>query len=799
MARRALLIAGDHYEDPAVPDLAAPARDAQELRRLLADPAVGGYDVQIAINETAARLRARVAAFFDERPDDDVLLLYFSGHAFADADGRLSFLAADTYAKDVATTGLPVDLLYDAMARTRAEAIVLLLDCSLPAGLEGRGGPLERRALETPLAVLVAAAGGGQAIESADPAESLFSAAIVGGIASGAADGNGDGTIDVDELYEYVVEYLREWGARSGVTQVPQRFLNNVTRPIPLARVPAAQSTPVGAPTVAVGSLGGANNDRVPAEDQLGFVHYVDAFCELITSRATEPPLTIGIFGSWGMGKSFLLEHIERRLSNRQDRDGPAAETSPPLTVYVVRFNAWEYSAAETVWPALVRKIVKTLDEEVRWPWRKRLWTRLRWNLARDLRRVRGVAVAAVIGIGFSLGVALWQSHQSFAAVAGAVAAVVSVASVAKAATNPVSRWVTSLFEASDYGGQMGYMEAIRHDLDQLERRLHDSGDSGKPVLARVLVLIDDLDRCEPEKVVEVLQAVNLLLNFNSFIVCMGIDARVVTRAVERHYEGVLTKAGASGYEYLDKIIQIPFRIPEPGETELRTFLGKQLGDPVPPAGSTPADTPDGDGVSAGDEDDAGVPMRDEAPAGGGDPAGHGPPPEPEDAAVPFTYDELVAFRELVPFLRPNPRHLKRLVNVYRLVRSLARIRYDTTIADNPKATIQLLLMSGQWPYRMREMLQQLEATKPGADGDDATGDPLLQLLNRAEERVSRAAFDRVEGSGALMRTMLERDGSGLSWEQLERIRRYTVNFNPAAEGHEFEPSPEGDAAEAAG
>ena len=48
--------------------------------------------------------------------------------------------------------------------------------------------------------------------------------------------------------------------------------------------------------------------------------------------------------------------------------------------------------------------------------------------------------------------------------------------------------------------------------------------------------------------------AINLLLNFDSFIVCLGIDARIITRAVERHYRGLLGPAGASGYEYLDKI-----------------------------------------------------------------------------------------------------------------------------------------------------------------------------------------------------------------------------------------------------
>ena len=132
--------------------------------------------------------------------------------------------------------------------------------------------------------------------------------------------------------------------------------------------------------------------------------------------------------------------------------------------------------------------------------------------------------------------------------------------------SNPLSQWVTALFEERDYGKQIGYMTEIRDDLERLGKRL--KGDGG-----RILVTIDDLDRCEPEKSVEVLQAINLLLNFDSFVVCLGIDARVITRAVERHYQGLLGPSGASGYEYLDKVVQIPFRIPQPTDDEVSSFI----------------------------------------------------------------------------------------------------------------------------------------------------------------------------------------------------------------------------------
>ena len=115
-------------------------------------------------------------------------------------------------------------------------------------------------------------------------------------------------------------------------------------------------------------------------------------------------------------------------------------------------------------------------------------------------------------------------------------------------------------------------MEEIKHDLEDLQKNL--KGD-------RILVVIDDLDRCEPDKAVEVLQAINLLLTFESFIVCLGIDARVITRAIERHYEDLLAESGPPATSTSRRSSR-SFRIPDPSDDDVMRFLLKQLGDPKP-------------------------------------------------------------------------------------------------------------------------------------------------------------------------------------------------------------------------
>jgi KAP family P-loop domain/CHAT domain len=583
--------------------------------------------------------------------------------------------------------------------------------------------------------------------------------------------------------------------------------------------------------SVAVGTLGGANNDSVGDEDQLGFQLYVDAFADLISSPHTMPPLTIGIFGSWGMGKSFLLEHIEGEIARRQEEEDEGKRKRVGPRVHPVRFNAWEYSASEVVWPGLVRKIVGTLDTDVKWPRYKRWWTRLRWNVPRELRRLWVPLVIAALVAMIAIVTAILRDNNDVAAAIIAAVGALSVGGLVKAASDPIAGWVTALLAESDYGRQIGYMEEIKRDLDQLEARLYatDDKERKKPV-GRILVLIDDLDRCEPEKAVEVLQAVNLLLNFKSFIVCLGIDARIVTGAVEKHYEGLLGQAGASGYEYLDKIVQIPFRIPEPSEDDIKLFIASQLGNPSAP--TMPHRWPnEDDPIRADGYLDAEMSSEPTSAGGpatatftafetGGQPgfpdllrtatgseesleAGVGPSfeVEPEaglaselleleesepEAGVPFTWAELQAFETLAPLLRPNPRHLKRLVNVYRLVRSLARARDDDVILGNPAQTIRWLVLWGQWPYTAHAMLRRLEdlLDQWGSEiGDDAPeGDPLRHLHEAILPELDPETRDRLDDETRKLQVLLTVGDGGLTWDELRRIRKYTVNFNPAVE-----------------
>ena len=529
--------------------------------------------------------------------------------------------------------------------------------------------------------------------------------------------------------------------------------------------------------SIATGTLVGAGNDAVGDSVHLGFEAYVDAFARLITSPYTQPPLTVGVFGSWGMGKSFLLEHIEREVGARQRRN-PA--TRP--RVHVVRFNAWEYSSTDVVWPGLVRKIISRLDSLDTWPFTKRVTTRLRWNASRQWRRFRDQVLAGVLVAIGAVSISLLVGAPRIALTIGGVAALAGFVAVVRAATDPVAQWITELFADTSYGSQLGVMEEIRHDLKALERRLHTN--QSDATTDRILVLVDDLDRCEPAKAVEILKAVNLLLNFPSFIVCVGIDARLVAKAIEKHYEGLIGESGASGYEYLEKIVQIPFRIPDPSEDDIAAFLSDQLGAPRAKHadernGSGPPQATDtADIIESAPYDEA----KTQGNVSAGGKGGVGSRDE-EDRA--FTSVESEAFEYMAAYLRPNPRHLKQIVNVYRLVRTLAQAESERFMLERPTATIGWLAMWSRWPYASAAILAHYDKLVRDGDGSEeirAAEQPLLHLLDDIEDALHPSRRDRFDGDPAMLRRLVSLGRCQLSWEEIGRIRRYTMSFNPAVE-----------------
>jgi len=219
--RSALIVATYDYQDPGLTRLRAPARDAEALSEVLADPDIGGFQVHFVVNQPAHVVNVEVARFFAHRKPDDLLLMHFSCHGVKDDSGELYFATPDTRLDLMEATAVSSAFVNKAMTRSRSMRVVLLLDCcyagAFARGMTSRGGPgldLSERLGGRGRAVIAASTAMQFAFEGSDLADgnpddvppSVFTRALVQGLRTGDADRDLDGVVSLDELYGYVYD-----------------------------------------------------------------------------------------------------------------------------------------------------------------------------------------------------------------------------------------------------------------------------------------------------------------------------------------------------------------------------------------------------------------------------------------------------------------------------------------------------------------------------------------------------------------------------------------------------------------
>jgi hypothetical protein len=221
----------------------------------------------------------------------------------------------------------------------------------------------------------------------------------------------------------------------------------------------------------------------------------------------------------------------------------------------------------------------------------------------------------------------------------------------------------------------------LRESFSTLEELLAEQvkhpGDT-LPTIDRIILYVDDLDRCQPAQVVPVLQALALMLQLKLFVAVVAVDDGWLKAALRIHYKELIEKGGMSGPEqFLEKIFQIPFWLRTMRDTDANRY-GAFVAHLAPEAVAAPktvdVETTWSDGTSWGDGTKWGgddIPIDpDELPQpGDASPFAHENRGDTVER-VSLTEPELNVLIALAPLAGGTPRAVKRFVNLYRLVRS---------------------------------------------------------------------------------------------------------------------------------
>ncbi|MCW8891051.1 MAG: KAP family NTPase [Sedimenticola sp.] len=268
-----------------------------------------------------------------------------------------------------------------------------------------------------------------------------------------------------------------------------------------------------------------------------------------LLSEKPDQPVTIGVHGDWGAGKSSVLEMIEAGFDGKDE-------------VLCLKFNGWRFQGFEDAKIALIEGIVTGLIEKRPALTKaavavKDVFHCIDW--LKVAKRAGGLALTSFTGI---------PSPDLVGSVIGSLEEV--MADPAKLATkeniSAVIDEVRAVLKPGETKNVPEEVEAFRKAFDQL---LKDAG------IEQLVVLIDDLDRCLPDTAIETLEAIRLFVFTARTAFVIAADEAMIEYAVSKHFPDLPDSTGPRDYarNYLEKLVQVPFRIPALGETETRIYV----------------------------------------------------------------------------------------------------------------------------------------------------------------------------------------------------------------------------------
>ena len=282
-------------------------------------------------------------------------------------------------------------------------------------------------------------------------------------------------------------------------------------------------------------------SDNETTQDLLGYQVHADLLKKIILNDAMLP-ISIGVFGNWGSGKSSLMLLLQQSLQEWEESH--QNEHSIILQVY---FNSWQFESYDSTKLTMIESILEALDKDINT--RKDVFER-----ADDLlTRINFLKVGVFI---------LKKAYDNLT-------------------PDWMKKWLpkkddidkitgkdkyNNLLEDVTKGNTSKFIATFRELFEDL---VNDMG------YKAVIVYVDDLDRCDPKRIIGCLEAVKLFVNVKKTAFVIGADERIIEYAISQHYPIQMKKEDISSpfSDYLEKLIQLPYKLPRLSDNEQETYI----------------------------------------------------------------------------------------------------------------------------------------------------------------------------------------------------------------------------------
>lgn len=305
-------------------------------------------------------------------------------------------------------------------------------------------------------------------------------------------------------------------------------------------------------------------SDNETDRDLLGFKVHADLIKSVITNERILP-VSIGVFGDWGSGKSSIMKMLDKEL-NADGQEDTAC----------LYFNGWTFEGYDDAKAALIEDILIKLQEN------KKFGHKVKDETTKLLKSVNWLRAG-----GFLMKNVARPALLAYAT--GGASLIVDVVDKAKDFFGNTVENSAELLKKIDADEGKGIVNDLKgviekntdNDIPTVVRKFREDFEKtiGKTGLKSLVILIDDLDRCNPERIIDNLEAIKLFLNVPKTAFVIGADERIVRHAIEcryktpnihsteiEQYKGIVT-------DYLEKLIQVPYRLPRLSNADVETYM----------------------------------------------------------------------------------------------------------------------------------------------------------------------------------------------------------------------------------
>jgi predicted KAP-like P-loop ATPase len=295
--------------------------------------------------------------------------------------------------------------------------------------------------------------------------------------------------------------------------------------------------------------------DNASNIDMLAYKPYAELIYEISNDERMNP-LTIGLFGSWGSGKSTLLGLIEEKLKehNKVSKD-----------VIAISLNSWMFEGYDDAKTAIMEGLLRAIDSN------ENIGETCKKGFNKLIKRVNLLRVGGTIvknGIPLAVSALTGNPVPALMSLGGGIVEKLQSTEGLDELAESASKIKEEYVKEEDKSKSESVIENVRAFKEEFEKQLEEAG------IKNLIVLVDDLDRCNPDRILETLEAIKLFLSVKRTTFIVAIDERVVTYAIKKKYPKLSPEDNIDvSNDYIEKIIQLPIRLPELSELDIKNYM----------------------------------------------------------------------------------------------------------------------------------------------------------------------------------------------------------------------------------